>query len=475
MTPLVGQTSTSVADHQTVHFNTVYLWAISLAAALGGLLFGYDWVVIGGAKPFYETYFHLTDPSQQGWAMSCALIGCLAGAMISGTLCDKYGRKRLLILSALLFAISSLAIAMTRTFNMFVAWRIAGGVAIGLASNLSPMYIAEVAPARVRGKLVSVNQLTIVIGILLAQVMNWVIAKPVPAGTSSLDILNSWNGQLGWRWMFGVTAIPSALFFLCMIIVPESPRWLARIGQTDKARRVLERLGGAHYAESTLKEIAATLSANTGGSLRQLFDPKLVGVLLLGITLAVFQQWCGINVIFNYAADVFAAAGYSVSDTLLNIVITGAVNLAFTFVAMAMVDRSGRRKLMLFGSAALAVIYTALGIGFYRHGQGLYMLLLVVAAIACYAMSLAPVVWVVISEIFPNRIRGAAMSVAITSLWIASFVLTYTFPLLNRGLGPARTFWIYGAICLAGFVYILLQLPETRGRTLEEIEQSLVG
>jgi MFS family permease len=203
-------------------------------------------------------------------------------------------------------------------------------------------------------------------------------------------------------------------------------------------------------------------------------DPKLAGVLLLGITLAVFQQWCGINVIFNYAADVFAAAGYNVSDILLNIVVTGAVNLVFTFVAIAMVDGAGRRKLMLFGSAALALIYTVLGIGFHMHGQGLYMLLLVVAAIACYAMSLAPVTWVVISEIFPNRIRGAAMSVAITSLWIASFVLTYTFPLLNHGLGPARTFWIYAAICLAGFFYILWRLPETKGKTLEEIEQSLV-
>jgi SP family arabinose:H+ symporter-like MFS transporter len=465
---------TTAIERSTVHFNTVYLWTISLVAALGGLLFGYDWVVIGGAKPFYETYFHLSDASQQGWAVSCALIGCLFGAMISGTLCDKYGRKLLLLLSALLFAVSSLAIAMTSVFHTFVAWRIAGGIAIGLASNLSPMYIAEVAPAQVRGKLVSVNQLTIVIGILLAQFMNWIIAKPVPTGASALDILNSWNGQTGWRWMFGVTAVPSLLFFLGMLSVPESPRWLARNGQPEKAKRILQRLGGEAYARQTLDEIEATLSMNTNASWRQLLDPKLAGVLLLGITLAVFQQWCGINVIFNYAADVFAAAGYNVSDILLNIVITGAVNLVFTFVAIAMVDSAGRRKLMLFGSAALALIYTVLGIGFHMHGQGLYMLLLVVAAIACYAMSLAPVTWVVISEIFPNRIRGAAMSAAITCLWIASFVLTYTFPLLNHGFGPARTFWIYAAICLAGFSYILWRLPETKGKTLEEIEQSLV-
>ena len=467
-----GGSTARLVEGSTVRFNRIYLWTISLVAAQGGLLFGYDWVVIGGAKPFYENYFHLTDASQQGWAVSCALIGCLFGAMTSGTLCDKWGRKPLLLLSALLFAVSSLAVAITSVFQTFVAWRIAGGVAIGLASNLSPMYIAEVAPARVRGKLVSVNQLTIVVGILLAQLMNWMIAKPVPTGASALEIANSWNGQMGWRWMFGVTVVPSMLFFLSVLAVPESPRWLARNGQPDKARRILQRLGGEAYAAQTLEEIETTLSTNA--SLRQLLDPKLAGVLLLGIALAVFQQWCGINVIFNYAADVFAAAGYHVSDILLNIVITGAVNLIFTFVAIAMVDKAGRRKLMLLGSASLALIYTVLGIGFHAHAQGLYMLLLVVAAIACYAMSLAPVTWVVISEIFPNRIRGVAMSVAVSSLWIASFVLTYTFPLLNQGLGPARTFWIYAAICLAGFFYIYWRLPETKGKTLEEIEQSLV-
>jgi sugar porter (SP) family MFS transporter len=466
--------ATSYDSSGATHFNGAYLWAISLVAALGGLLFGYDWVVIGGAKPFYEKYFHLTDASQQGWAMSCALIGCLFGAIVSGTLSDKYGRKRLLLLSAVLFGISSVGIALTDSFHAFVVWRIAGGMAIGLASNLSPMYIAEIAPAHIRGKLVSVNQLTIVIGILLAQFVNWLIAKPVPAEASALDILNSWNGQLGWRWMFGVTAIPSALFVLGMLVVPESPRWLARNGQLEKARGVLQKLGSEAYADQALTEIKATLSTKSESGLIRLFDRTLSAVIFLGVALAVFQQWCGINVIFSYAEEVFSAAGYNVSDILLNIVITGAVNLVFTFVAIALVDRAGRRKLMLFGSAALALIYMLLGIGFRVHGQGLYMLLLVVTAIACYAMSLAPVTWVVISEIFPNRIRGAAMSVAITSLWIASFILTYTFPLLNQSLGPAGTFWIYAAICLAGFLYILFRLPETKGQTLEEIEKSLV-
>jgi sugar porter (SP) family MFS transporter len=453
----------------------IYLWAISFVAALGGLLFGYDWVVIGGAKPFYEKFFHLTDAAQQGWAMSCALIGCLMGAVISGSLSDRYGRKRLLILAALLFGVSSAGTALANVFHSFVMWRIVGGMAIGLASNLSPMYIAEISPAAVRGKLVSLNQLTIVIGILLAQFVNWLIAQPVPAGASAMEILNSWNGQIGWRWMFGVTAIPSLLFFLGMLVVPESPRWLARNGRHEKAGRILDRLNGEVRAKQALAEIESSLATSENVSLVALLDPRLVGVLFLGVSLAVFQQWCGINVIFSYAEEVFSAAGYHVSDILLNIVITGAVNLAFTLVAIALVDKVGRRKLMLFGSIALALIYCLLGFGFYRHSQGIHMLLLVVVAIACYAMSLAPVTWVVISEIFPNHIRGAAMSVAVTSLWIASFILTYTFPLLNRGVGPAGTFWIYAGICLAGFLFIRWRLPETKGQTLEEIEQALAS
>jgi sugar porter (SP) family MFS transporter len=354
-------------------------------------------------------------------------------------------------------------------------WRIVGGMAIGLASNLSPMYIAEISPAAVRGKLVSLNQLTIVIGILLAQFVNWLIAEPVPAGASAMEILNSWNGQIGWRWMFGVTALPSLLFFLGMLVVPESPRWLARNGRREKAGRILDRLNGEAHAKQALAEIESSLATGEKVSLFALLDPRLVGVLFLGVSLAVFQQWCGINVIFSYAEEVFSAAGYHVSDILLNIVITGAVNLAFTLVAIALVDKVGRRKLMLFGSVALALIYCLLGFGFYRHSRGIHMLLLVIAAIACYAMSLAPVTWVVISEIFPNHIRGAAMSVAVTSLWIASFILTYTFPLLNRGLGPAGTFWIYAGICLAGFLFIRWRLPETKGQTLEEIEEALAS
>jgi SP family sugar porter-like MFS transporter len=464
----------TLSPRSPTNFNLAFIWFISLVAAMGGLLFGYDWVVIGGAKPFYEKFFALADPARQGWAMSCALVGCLAGALASGALSDRFGRKRLLILSAFMFAGSSLGTALAHGLPAFVAWRIAGGTAIGMASNLSPMYIAEVAPANVRGKLVSINQLTIVIGILLAQVDNWLIADKVPPDFTARQILNSWNGQIGWRWMFGVTAIPAAFFFIGMFAVPESPRWLAKNGSRERARDVLARIGGETYAARSLAEIEATLrEENRKTRWLDLVEPSLMKILLLGVGLAVFQQWCGINVIFNYAEEVFAAAGYKVSDILFAIVVTGAVNLIFTFIAITAVDRAGRRKLMLIGAAGLAVIYTLLGAGYRAHSHGPHMLILVVAAIGCYAMSLAPVTWVVISEIFPNRNRGAAMSVATASLWIACFVLTYTFPLLNKRVGPAGTFWLYAAICAAGFFFIERRLPETKGKTLEEIEKEL--
>jgi len=457
-------------------YNLGYVWLISIVAAMGGLLFGWDWVVIGGAKPFFERYFHLTSEAQIGWANSCALIGCLVGALLAGALSDKFGRKRLLIVSALLFAITSLGNALAHNFTVFIAWRILGGVAIGLASNLSPMYIAEVAPAQIRGRLVAINQLTIVIGILLAQYINWFLVRNLPQGATDEFIRNSWFGQQGWRWMFGLTAAPSLLFFLGMLVVPESPRWLAKHGKPDRARGILTKIGGESYASAAVADIRSTLVAEEVQRVRfaDLLEPKMRKVLVLGIILAVFQQWCGINVIFNYAEEIFRAAGYDISSVLKNIAWTGSVNLAFTFVALGVVDRGGRRPLMLFGSAGLAVIYIAMGFCYSSGVKGLPMLLLVLAAIGCYAMSLAPVVWVVISEIFPNRIRGAAMSVAVSALWIACFILTYTFPMLNAKLGSAGTFWLYAAICIAGFLFIQFKLPETKGKTLEQIERELV-
>lgn len=458
------------------HYHLGYVWLISIVAAMGGLLFGWDWVVIGGAKPFFQRYFELTNETQIGWANSCALIGCLAGALIAGGLSDRFGRKRLLIIAALLFAVTSVGNALAHNFTVFITWRILGGVAIGLASNLSPMYIAEVAPAQMRGKLVSINQLTIVIGILLAQYLNWFLVRKLPPGATDEFIRNSWFGQQGWRWMFGLTAAPALVFFLGMLFVPESPRWLAKNGKAARAREILTRIGGVPYAAAAVADIQSTLASEAVQRVRfsDLLDPKIRRVLGLGIILAVFQQWCGINVIFNYAEEIFHAAGYDISSVLKNIAWTGSVNLTFTFIALGVVDRGGRRPLLLFGSAGLALIYIAIGFCYSQGVQGLPMLLLVLAAIGCYAMSLAPVTWVVIAEIFPNRIRGAAMAVAVSALWIACFILTYTFPILNAKLGPAGTFWLYGAICVAGFIYIKLKLPETKGKSLEQLERELV-
>lgn len=454
-------------------YNLGYIWGISLVAALGGLMFGYDWVVISGAEPFYKRFFALTTAAEEGWAMASALVGCLVGAVLSGGLSDRYGRKRLLILSALIFVVSSIGTALAGSFVEFNLWRMAGGIAIGLASNLSPMYIAEVAPAAVRGRLVSMNQFTIVIGILLAQAANYGIAWLGSSGGS-----DAWNVTSGWRWMFGVTAVPAGLFFVLMFLVPESPRWLVKNGQGGAGRAVLARIGGEPFADRELENIQNTLVGEVQKvHFRELWHPRLFPILAMGVTLAVLQQWCGINVIFYYAASLFREAGYNVTDALLNIVIIGAVNLIFTILAVWSVDRVGRRILMLIGFAGLPLIYTLIGATFYFSAGkgGISLLVLTLAAIGCYALTLAPVTWVVLSEIFPNRIRGAAMSVSVVSLWTACFLLTFTFPLLRNALGTARTFWLYAAICVGGWFYAYFRLPETKGKTLEQIERELMA
>jgi len=456
-------------------FNKQFILGITLVSAMGGLLFGYDWVVIGGAKPFYERFFDITNsPYLQGWAMSSALIGCLVGAMASGYLADRFGRKRPLIAAATLFTIAAIGTGAANQFTLFIIFRLIGGLGIGLASAISPMYIAEISPAKMRGRLVSVNQLTIVIGILAAQIINYLIAEKVPGSFTDSMILQSWNGQTGWRWMFWAGTIPALMFFAFSFFIPESPRFLAKSGKWKSAAAILERIGGAQYAIQEQKEIAETLNGTSSKiDWKALSSKKVRPVLILGVVLAVFQQWCGINVIFNYAEEVFTSAGYSVGDMLFNIVITGTVNLVFTFLAMRMVDSWGRRKLMLLGSIGLAVIYFMLGSSYYFELKGLAILVLVMVAIATYAMTLAPITWVVLSEIFPNSIRGTAMAISTTALWIACFVLTYTFPILNKLLNASGTFWLYGFICFFGFLFILKKLPETKGISLEEIENKL--
>ncbi|MCV9387340.1 sugar porter family MFS transporter [Reichenbachiella ulvae] len=456
--------------------NYTFLLSICSVAALGGFLFGFDWVVIGGAKPFYELFFKISDsPGLKGWAMSSALIGCVGGAIIAGAFSDRYGRKKLLIAAAVLFIISAYGSGIASDFSIFILYRIIGGLGIGIASTLSPMYIAEVTPAKIRGMFVSINQLTIVVGILAAQVSNMLIAEKIPDLATNQEILSSWNGQHGWRWMFWAELIPAFLFFFFMFLVPESPRFLIKAGQKKKGTKILSKIGGAAYADKALISIENSLSIDDSKVSNQLLtDKRFLSILILGVVLASFQQWCGINIIFNYAQEIFQSAGYSINDMFFNIVLTGSVNLAFTIVAMLFVDKLGRKKLMLFGAGGLTIIYIILGWFYYIDFNGWPMLVLVITAIAVFAVSLAPVTWVVLSEIFPNKIRGKAMSIATLSLWVSSSLLVLTFPYLNETLNTSGTFWVYSGICLMGFIFILKKLPETKNKSLEELEEVLM-
>lgn len=447
-------------------YNKGFTYFICFVSAMGGLLFGYDWVVIGGAKIFYEQYFGIVgNPAMQGLAMSIALAGCLVGALAAGVLADRLGRKALLIVSAFIFATTAYGTGAFDSFTPFLIIRFLGGIAIGIASGLSPMYIAEVAPTAVRGKLVSLNQLTIVVGILSAQIVNWLLVSDD----------TTWNIGTAWRWMFWAAAFPAGVFLLLALFIPESPRWLAMKGKNEKAFATLSKIGGKEYAESEIRAFEkAEAQKQSQGGLKLLFGKPYRQVLIIGIVVAMFQQWCGTNVIFNYAQEIFQSAGYDVDNTFINIVVTGIANLVFTFVAIYTVDRLGRRALMLIGAGGLAGIYAILGLCYYMEVSGVMMVALVVLAIACYAMSLGPVTWVLLSEIFPNRVRAVAVATGTFALWVASCTLTYTFPFLNAFLGTSGTFWIYAVICTLGFLFFWLRLPETKGKSLEQLEDELV-
>ena len=451
-----------------------YLWTLCLVSAMGGLLFGYDWVVIGGAKIFYEPFFGLGGAaSLRGWAMSCALVGCLAGALLSGAWSDRYGRKRMLLLAALLFTVSAVGTGVADRFGWFVVARIVGGLGIGIASNVSPVYIAEVTPARLRGRFVSINQLTTVLGILLAQVVNWRIGEHFTGAAGGA--LTPESVEWAWRWMLWAAAVPALVFLVLALFVPESPRWSALRGRTEAARRVLTRIGGERYAAETLASLSQ-LSAGAGGegtsSWRALKAPGLGGVLLVGIVLAVFQQWCGLNVVFNYAHEVFSAAGYAVSDILMNIVVTGVTNVVFTFVAIRTVDRWGRRALMLFGSASLAVIYAVLGACYWAGVSGVFMLALVVLAIACYAMSLANTRSSVLRDIPRPRARRGHGRVHLLPLG-SQLRADVHLPLAQRGRRRRRRLLALRGHLRGGLLFIRARLPETKGKTLEELEHEL--
>ena len=429
--------------------NRRFIYFICLVSAMGGLLFGYDWVVIGGAKPFYELYFGIGDsPLMQGVAMTTALVGCLAGAMVAGAAADRYGRKPLLTVAAMLFTVSAIATGLFNDFTLFNVARFVGGIGIGVASALSPVYIAEVSPKEIRGRMVSMNQMAIVIGILAAQIVNMLLAKDTGVAGSQ-----AWNREWGWRWMFWAETLPAALFLVMSFMIPESPVFV----QLKKAR-----------GSNMIKE------RSEQAGLKELLQPKYSRMLLLGLIVAVFQQWCGTNVIFNYAQEIFTGAGFDVDGMFINIVITGIANVIFTLVALYVIERWGRRTLILIGAGGLGLIYLTLGTCYYLQVTGVMMVALVVAAISVYAMTLGPVTWTLLAEIFPNRIRGVAMGVCTFALWVGCCTLTFSFPSMNASLGSSGTFWAYSLICVCAFVYLWRNCPETKGKSLGELEKELV-
>ena len=427
-------------------YNKGFLYFICAVSAMGGLLFGYDWVVIGGAKPFYELYFGISDsPLLQGVAMTTALIGCLAGAMVAGAAADKYGRKPLLMVSAVLFTVSAVGTGLFNDFTLFNIARFIGGVGIGVASALAPMYIAEVSPTEIRGRMVSLNQMTIVLGILAAQIVNMLLARD-----TSVAAEQTWNLEWGWRWMFWAETLPAALFLMMSFFIPESPVFLKLRNEGNEEMR------------------------NEAG-LRELFQSKYSRILLLGLVIAVFQQWCGTNVIFNYAQEIFVGAGFDVDGMFINIVITGIANVVFTIVALYTIEKWGRRTLILLGAGGLGLIYLILGTCYFFEVKGFVMVALVVAAISTYAMTLAPVTWTLLAEIFPNRVRGIAMATCTFALWVGCCTLTFSFPSMNAALGSSGSFWIYSAICCCAFVFLWKRCPETKGKSLLQLENELVG
>ena len=431
-----------------------FLYFICAVSAMGGLLFGYDWVVIGGAKPFYELYFGISEsPVLQGVAMSTALVGCLIGAMVAGAAADRFGRKPLLTVAAILFTVSAIGTGLFNDFTLFNIARFIGGVGIGVASALSPMYIAEVSPTEIRGRMVSLNQMTIVLGILAAQVVNMLLARD-----TSVAAEQAWNLEWGWRWMFWAETVPAALFLMMSFFIPESPVYL------ELKNGKIEKLKSAHFDDK-----------NFNLSILQLFNsPRYSKVLVLGLVIAVFQQWCGTNVIFNYAQEIFVGAGFDVDGMFINIVITGIANVIFTIVALYTIEKWGRRTLILIGAGGLGLIYLTLGTCYFFEVKGFAMVCLVVAAISTYAMTLGPVTWTLLAEIFPNRIRGIAMATCTFALWVGCCTLTFSFPSMNAALGSSGSFWIYSAICFCAFIFLFRRCPETKGKSLEELERELV-
>jgi SP family arabinose:H+ symporter-like MFS transporter len=438
--------------------NRYFLLLSAAVAALGGLLFGFDTAVISGTIPFIQPYFGL-DELKLGWTVSSLLAGCIVGVLSAGKPGDVFGRKRTLMFAASLFLISALGSALSTQHLMFIIFRFIGGFAVGAASMLSPMYISEISPAARRGQLVSLNQMAIVVGILLAFFSNYWLAD---AGINN------------WRWMFAVMGIPAILFLVTLFFVPESPRWLVQKGRDKEAFNILGRINGSQIARTELADIQESILEEKG-TYREVFSPAMRPVLWLGILLAVFSQVTGINTIMYYAPIIFKETGIGVNSALLQTAIVGSVNFLFTVVAIAWVDKVGRKPLLIFGSLGLAVSLTALSLAFYLHQtNGIIILAFVLLYIASYAASLGPITWVAVSEIFPNKLRSRAMSVAVVALWAANFIVILFFPIMLKRWGGGTTFLIFDLMCFALILFVYFKFPETKGKSLEELSKILV-
>lgn len=438
---------------------------IALIAAVGGLLFGYDTAVISGAIGNLTRYFSLT-PLEVGWAISSALVGCLAGALLADHCSTRYGRKWSMVLAAVFFFISGIGTALPDTFTAFVVYRIIGGLGVGIASMVVPMYIAEIAPADKRGALVAYNQLAIVIGIVLVYFVNYFIA---------LQGNEEWNLTQGWRWMFGSEAIPAFLYLVLLFFIPESPRWLLMKNRTARAQKVLERFNTHEESRAVLEEIKASLGTNTKVHWRLLLHPSIRLALWVGIGLSVFQQVTGINAILYYAPEIFKSFGSTSNTSLLETSLLGVTNLVFTIVSIYLVDHLGRRPLMFIGTTGMLVALTVVGVAAYTGTVSTWLLPFLLLFMASFSISWGPVVWVLLAEIFPNNVRSLALSIAVFIQWAANFAVSQTFPLmtgnqwLNTQFHGAFPFLVYAVLCAVAFFFVWKYAPETRNKTLEEM------
>jgi SP family xylose:H+ symportor-like MFS transporter len=446
--------------------NKNYILFIALSAALGGLLFGYDTAVISGAIGNLTDFFHLS-PIETGWAISSALVGCLIGAFFSDFLSDRFGRKVTMLITAILFILNSIGTALPFSFSMFVLFRIIGGIGVGIASMVVPMYIAEIAPPKRRGALVGNYQLAIVIGIVVVYFVNYLIA---------LQGDHNWNLNIGWRWMFGSEIVPSILFFIFIFFIPESPRWLIKQGETTKAIAVLQKINTEVEVAQMQVEIQNSLHQEDKNQWKQFVNPLFRKALLVGIGLSVLQQLTGINAILYYAPEIFKSLGSSTDVSLLETSILGVVNLIFTLLAIRWVDKMGRKPLLYIGSVGMTIALMAVGLFIYFDALGNWVLPFLLLFMASFSISWGPIVWVLLAEIFPNKIRSLALAISVFIQWIANFVVTQVFPILveNHWLkthfNGAFPFYLFSIICLFSLIFVWKKVPETKNKTLEEMD-----